>query len=95
MYEPNEVLQTLTGRGHVSAEGCETVRVRYRVVIERRHGILVAHGTLIGSHAGLRPIWLEPDSTLRLKTGRRIDISLTDLVGDSAEFESTGVLVDF
>ena len=95
MYEPNEVLQTLTGRGHVSAEGCETVRVRYRVVIERRQGILVAHGTLIGSHAGLRPIWLEPDSVLRLKTGRRIDIALTDLVGDTAEFESTGVLAGF
>jgi hypothetical protein len=95
MYEPNEVLQTLTGRGHVAAEGCETVRVRYRVVIERRQGYLVAHGTLIGSHAGLRPIWLEPDSTLRLKTGRRIDISLTDLVGDTAEFESTGLLAAF
>ncbi|KAB1071986.1 hypothetical protein [Methylobacterium planeticum] len=95
MYEPNEVLQTLTGRGHVSAAGCEAVRVRYRVVIERRQGLVTAHGTLIGSHASLRPIWLEPDSTLRLKNGRRIEISLTDLVGDAAEFESTGIVSGF
>lgn len=92
MHESNEVLQTLTGRGHVSAEGCETVRVRYRVIVERRGGVLAAHGTLVGSHAGLRPIWLQPDAVLRLKSGRRIDVSLTDLVGDEAEFESTGLV---
>ncbi|MBB3903411.1 hypothetical protein [Methylobacterium brachythecii] len=91
MFEPNEVLQVLTGRGHVSAEGVEAVRVRYRVVVERREGIVVASGTLTGSHASLMPIWLIPDSTLRLKNGRRIDISITDLVGDIAEFESTGL----
>ena len=90
MFEPNEVLKTLTGRGLVSAEGCEPVRVRYRVEIERRDGGLVAHGTLHGNHAGLRPIWLEPDAHLRLKNGRRLDISLTDLIGDAAEFEGTG-----
>lgn len=90
MFEPDEVLQTLTGRGHVSAEGVESVRVRYRVVIERREGVIVAHGTLTGNHAALRPVWLVPDSVLRLKNGRRLDISLTDLVGDVAEFESTG-----
>ncbi|MEA1833811.1 hypothetical protein U8607_17130 [Methylobacterium durans] len=95
MYEPNEVLQTLTGRGHVSAAGCESVRVRYRIVIERRQGSLVAYGTLVGSAVGLRPIWLEPDSVLRLKNGRRIEISVTDLVGDIAEFESTGLLTGF
>lgn len=95
MFESNEVLQTLTGRGHLSAEGCETVRVRYRVIVERRDGAVVAHGTLVGSHAGLRPIWLQPDSVLRLKSGRRIDVSLTDLVGDEAEFESTGLLDGF
>lgn len=92
MHEPNEVLQTLTGRGTVSAEGCGTVRVRYRIVVERRASVVVAHGSLNGSHAGLRPIWLEPDATLRLKTGRTLAISLTDLVGDVAEFESTGVV---
>lgn len=90
MYEPDEVLQTLTGRGHVWAEGFDGVRVRYRVIIERRTGAIVAHGTLTGSHAALHPIWLQPDSTLRLKNGRRIEISITDLVGDVAEFESTG-----
>ncbi|GEP05966.1 hypothetical protein [Methylobacterium oxalidis] len=95
MYEPNEVLQTLTGRGHVSAAGCEPVRVRYRVVVERREGSLFAHGTLVGSPVGLRPIWLEPDAVLRLKNGRRIDISVTDLVGETAEFESTGLLSGF
>ena len=95
MFESNEVIQTLTGRGHLSAEGCETVRVRYRVIVERRDGTVVAHGTLVGSHAGLRPIWLQPDSVLRLKSGRRIDVSLTDLVGDEAEFESTGLLDSF
>ncbi|GLS45492.1 hypothetical protein GCM10007884_34830 [Methylobacterium brachythecii] len=67
------------------------MRVRYRVVVERREGIVVASGTLTGSHASLMPIWLIPDSTLRLKNGRRIDISITDLVGDIAEFESTGL----
>ncbi|MCE4225741.1 hypothetical protein HCU64_18480 [Methylobacterium sp. C25] len=92
MFEPNEVLHTLTGRGHVSAEGIEAVRVRYRVVIERREGAIVATGTLTGSHANLMPIWLIPDSTLRLKNGKRIDISITDLVGDVAEFESTGTV---
>jgi hypothetical protein len=92
MYEPDEVLQTLTGRGIVSAQGCEPVRVRYKVVVERRQNRLLAHGTLVGSHAGLRPIWLEPDSTLRLKNGRRVDISVTDLLGDQAEFESTGLV---
>lgn len=94
IHESNEVLQTLTGRGHVSAEGCEPVRVRYRVVVERRDGAVCAQGTLTGSHAGLRPIWLQPDSVLRLKNGRRIEISILDLVGDVAEFESTGPLAD-
>lgn len=90
MFESDEVLQTLTGRGLVTAEGCEAVRVRYRVVVERRQGSVVARGELHGSHAGLYPIWLEPDAQLRLKNGRRLDISLTDLVGDAADFESTG-----
>lgn len=90
MPEPNEVLKTLTGLGVVAAEGCQPVRVRYRIVLERRADVIVAHGVLRGSHAGLRPIWLEPDSQLRLKNGRRLDIALTDLVGDEAEFESTG-----
>ncbi|GEP10443.1 hypothetical protein MGN01_22880 [Methylobacterium gnaphalii] len=66
--------------------------MRYRVVIERRDGVVFASGTLTGSHANLLPIWLVPDSTLRLKNGRRIDISVTDLVGDVAEFESTGTV---
>ncbi|GJE27364.1 hypothetical protein [Methylobacterium organophilum] len=92
MYEPNEVLQTLRGSGHVSAEAVEPVRVRYTVVIERRDGVIVAHGKLTGSHAALRPIWLTPDSTLRLKNGRSLGISVTDLVGEVAEFESTGAV---
>lgn len=95
MLEPDEILATLTGRGIVAAEGCEPVRVRYRVLIERRRNAVFAHGTLCGSHAGLRPIWLEPDSSLRLKTGRTIPISLTDLVGDVAEFESTTPVAGF
>ncbi len=90
MFEPDEVLQTLTGRGHVSADDIESVRVRYRVVVLRREGAVSARGTLVGNPAALRPIWLVPDSVLRLKNGRRIAISVTDLVGDTAEFESTG-----
>lgn len=90
MYEPDEVLKSLSGHGQVSAEGIEPVRVRYKVSVERRDGQLVAHGTLVGNPAGLRPIWLTPDSTLRLKNGRRLEISVTDLVGDTAEFENTG-----
>jgi hypothetical protein len=90
MFEPNEVLKTLTGRGRVAAEGCEPVRVRYRVVVERRDGGIVAYGNLYGSYAGLRPIWLEPDAQLRLANGRRLNISVTDLIGDVADFESTG-----
>ena len=90
MFEPNEVLKTLTGRGLVSAEGCGSVRVRYRVVVERREGGVSAYGMLYGSHANLRPIWLEPDAQLRLANGRRLSISVTDLVGDAAEFECTG-----
>ncbi|KAA0124873.1 hypothetical protein CIW48_06530 [Methylobacterium sp. P1-11] len=90
MFEPNEILKTLTGRGLVSAEGCESARVRYRLVVERRGGGLVAYGNLYGSYAGLRPIWLEPDAQLRLSNGRRLNISVTDLVGEVAEFESTG-----
>lgn len=89
MFEPDEVLKTLTGRGIVEAEGRGSVRVRYKVVIERREGGLVAHGLLTGQHAALYPIWLVPDCVLKLKSGRRIEISITDLVGDTAEFEST------
>ena len=74
----------------MSAEGCEAVRVRYRVVVERREGGVVAYGNLYGSYAGLRPVWLEPDAQLRLSNGRRLNISVTDLIGDTAEFESTG-----
>jgi hypothetical protein len=92
MFEPNEVLKTLTGRGQVSADGCESVRVRYRIVVERRPSGVTAYGTLHGSHANLRPVWLEPDAQLRLANGRRLSISMTDLVGDVAEFESTGPL---
>lgn len=90
MTDPKDVLETLTGRGLVWADGCEAVRVGYRVLIERSQDGLVAHGRLRGSHAGLRPIWLEPDAQLRLKNGRRLDIALTDLVGDVADFESIG-----
>lgn len=95
MFEPDEVLQTLTGRGHVSAAGIEAVRVRYKVVVERREGAVRAYGTLTGAHAAMLPIWLIPDSVLRLKTGHRIDISMTDLVGDVAEFESVGPVSRF
>ena len=50
---------------------------------------MTAHGTLTGTYAGLRPIWLVPDSVLTLKNGRTVAISITDLVGDTAEFEAT------
>jgi hypothetical protein len=90
MFEPNEVLKTLTGRGLLSAEGCDSARVRYRIVVERREGGVVAAGNLYGSHASLRPIWLVPDAVLRLASGRRLNIALTDLIGDTADFESTG-----
>jgi hypothetical protein len=86
--------QTITGRGLVSAEGCETVRVRYRIVLERGPTGPIVHGSLTGRHAGLWPIWLEPDAQLRLKTGRTLAISLTDLVGDVAEFEMVGPATD-
>lgn len=90
MFEPNEVVKTLTGRGLVSAEGCESARVRYRVIVEQRDGGIVAYGTLYGTHSSLRPIWLEPDAQLRLANGRRLNISVTDLVHDTAEFEGIG-----
>ncbi len=89
MFEPNEVLQVASGRGTVSAEGVATAKVRYKLVIERRSGAVTAHGTLTGTYAGLRPIWLVPDATLTLKNGRTVAISVTDLVGDTAEFEAT------
>ncbi|WP_342152079.1 hypothetical protein [Methylorubrum sp. SB2] len=89
MFEPNEVLQVASGRGTVSAEGVATAKVRYKLVIERRSGAVTAHGTLTGTYAGLRPIWLVPDSVLTLKNGRTVAISVTDLVGDTAEFEAT------
>ncbi|WP_232628477.1 hypothetical protein [Methylobacterium sp. Leaf118] len=89
MFEPNEVLQVSTGRGSVSAEGIAPVKVRYKLVVERRAGTVLAHGTLAGTHAALRPIWLTPDATLHLKTGRTVAISVTDLSGDVADFEGT------
>lgn len=91
---PEHDPQVSTGRGLVQAEGCEPVRVRYRLVVERRPDGPFAHGTLIGRHSGLWPIWLEPDAHLRLKNGRSLAISLTDLVGDVAEFESTGPVLE-
>jgi len=94
MSEPEDHPQTITGRGIVSAEGCESVRVRYRFTIEKGPEGAAARGTLTGRHAGLRPIWLEPDAVLRLKTGRTLAVSLTDLVGDVAEFETVGVMPD-
>ena len=90
MSEPEDGPNINTGRGVVIAEGCESVRVRYRIVVESRSGGPMVHGTLTGRHAGLWPIWLEPDAQLRLKSGRSFAISVTDLVGDVAEFESTG-----
>ncbi|GJD36991.1 hypothetical protein [Methylobacterium aerolatum] len=90
MSEFEDHPHTITGRGLVSAEGCEAVRVRYRFVLEQGPQGRFAHGTLIGRHAGLRPIWMEPDAVLRLKTGRTLPISLTDLVDDVAEFETVG-----
>ena len=90
MFESEDQNQAITGRGLVSAAGCEAVRVRYRFVVEQGAEGPVAHGTLTGRHAGLRPIWLEPDAQLRLKSGRTVAISLTDLVGDVAEFETVG-----
>ncbi|MCJ2013765.1 hypothetical protein [Methylobacterium sp. J-076] len=90
MSEPGDDPNIHSGRGLVQAEGCEPVRVRYRLVIEKRPEGAFAHGTLTGRHTGLWPIWLEPDAQLRLKSGRTFAISLTDLVGDVAEFEATG-----
>lgn len=71
------------------------VRVRYRVVVEHRLDGVVAYGTLNGNPEGLRPIWLQPDALLRLGRGQRLDISVTDLVGAEATFESTGGVPDF
>jgi hypothetical protein len=90
MSDTEGQIQTITGRGLVSAEGCEPVRVRYRLIVDRAAGGTVLRGNLTGRHAGLRPIWLEPDAQLRLKTGRVLAVSLTDLVGDVAEFETVG-----
>lgn len=90
MSEREDASRTLVGRGIVSAEGCDAVRVRYRLVLAQTTEGPSAHGTLTGRHGGLRPIWLEPDATLRIKSGRTLAISLTDLVGDVAEFEVTG-----
>lgn len=89
MFEPNEVLQVLSGRGALSADGIEPVKVRYKLVVERRDGIVLAHGSVTGRHAALHPLWLTPDATLQLKDARLLAVSLTDLVGDTAEFEST------
>ncbi|CAO4147123.1 Copper-binding protein [Methylorubrum thiocyanatum] len=89
MFEPNEVLQVLSGRGALSAVGIEPVKVRYKLVIERRNGSVLAHGSVTGRHAALHPLWLTPDATLQLKDTRLLAVSLTDLVGDTAEFEST------
>ena len=52
--------------------------------------LMNAYGTLHGTHSNLWPIWLEPDAQLRLANGRRLNISVTDLVEDVADFESTG-----
>lgn len=90
MFEPNQVLKVVNGRGAVSAEGLEPIKIRYKVVVERRDGAVIAHGSITGSHAALRPFWLTPDATLHLQDGRQIEVSLTDLVDDTAEFESTG-----
>lgn len=90
MSETEDGPKTYTGRGIASAEGCDSVRVRYRFVLEKRPDGDILHGTLTGRHAGLMPIWLEPDAQLRLKNGHVISVSLTDLMGDVAEFESTG-----
>ena len=89
MFEPNEVLQVLSGRGALSAEGIEPVKVRYKLVIGRSNGPVLAHGSVTGRHAALHPLWLTPDATLQLKDTRLLAVSLTDLVGDTAEFEST------
>lgn len=94
MAEPEDPQETLTGRGLVSAEGCEAVRVRYRVFVDSGPDGSSARGTLTGRHAGLRPIWLEPDAQLRLKSGKILPISVTDLVGDVAEFETVGPVPD-
>ena len=94
MSDSEGSIHTITGRGLVSAEGCEPVRVRYRLIIDRGAGEVTIRGTLTGRHAGLRPIWLEPDAQLRLKTGRTLAVSLTDLVGDVAEFETVGPVPD-
>ena len=94
MSDSADQSETITGRGLVSAQGCDAVRVRYRMVAERGPDGLLFRGSLTGRHAGLRPIWLEPDAQLRLKTGRLLPISLTDLVGDVAEFETVGAVSD-
>lgn len=71
------------------------VRVRYRVMVEQRFDGVVAYGTLTGDPVGLRPIWLQPDALLRTDRGQRLDISVTDLIGAEATFESTGNVPDF
>lgn len=93
---PNlSVLKVLTGPGTVVATGCEKVRVRYRLVVERRLDGVVAHGTMHGHPDGLHPIWLQPDALLQLEHKHRLDISVTDLLGDEATFESTGNVPEF
>ena len=90
MFEPNEVLKTLTGRGLSRRKAADP---RAFVIAWSSSGGkagVVAYGNLYGSHVGLRPIWLEPDAQLRLANGRRLNISITDLVNDTAEFEGIG-----
>lgn len=89
------VLTVLSGRGTVAAPECEMVRVRYHITVERRLDGVVAYGTLSGNPNGLHPIWLQPDALLQMEGRQRLNISVTDLIGADAMFESTGNVPEF
>ena len=48
-----------------------------------------------GHPEGLHLIWLQPDALLQLEHEHRLDISVTNLLGDVATFEGTGNVPKF
>ena len=79
--------KALAGQGMVLAAGVKAAKVNYELLIDEAPGLMAGRGTLRAKHSTLKRMWLQPQATLRLANGRRLDISITELKSDSALFE--------
>ena len=85
------VVKYLEGRGRLLSMGLRPVKVEYELFVGRTRLGSSGYGLLRGNSEDLQIRWLIPDIHLRLRNGRLLDLSITELFGGIAYAEMTTI----